>query len=91
MLPNEKWSRRVSGVYANQLAQLSPARAHAILSLQADDTFVVSVRAPLLNKTGADDVCRQFETGGGRKAAAGINKLARQDLDRFISVMNDVF
>ena len=91
VLPNEKWSRRVSGVYANQLARQNPDRAHAILSRQADNTFVVSVRAPLSNKTGADDVCRQFETGGGRKAAAGINKLTEHDFDRFVSVMGEVF
>lgn len=91
MLPNEKWSNRVSGVYANQLAQQNPDQAHAILSIQADDTFVVSVRAPLSNKTGADEVCRQFETGGGRKAAAGINRLTQQDFDRFVSVMGEVF
>ena len=91
ILPNEKWSRRVSGVYANQLARQNPDRAHAILSRQADNTFVVSVRAPLSNKTGADDVCRQFETGGGRKAAAGINKLPEHEYDHFVSVMDEVF
>ena len=91
VLPNDKWSRRVSGVYANKLAQQNPDRAHAILSLQEDDTYVVSVRAPLSNKVGADDVCRQFETGGGRKAAAGINKLPGSDIDRFAAVMGEVF
>jgi len=91
ILPDEKWSRRVSGVYANQLAQKNPDRAHAILSIQTDDTYVVSVRAPLSNKNGADEVCRQFETGGGRKAAAGINRLAQNEYDRFILVMNDIF
>jgi len=91
ILPDEKWSRRVSGVYANQLAQQHPDRAHAILSVQSDGSYVVSVRAPLANKTGADDVCRQFETGGGRKAAAGINRLSQQDFDRLVEVMNEVF
>ncbi|OYW81954.1 MAG: hypothetical protein B7Z22_14920, partial [Hyphomonas sp. 32-62-5] len=37
--------------------------------------YVVSVRAPLSNKAGADILCSQFATGGGRKAAAGINHL----------------
>ncbi len=75
ILPNEKWARRVSGVFANSLAQQFPARAHAMLTEQSDGGYLVSVRAPLENKTGADELCRQFPTGGGRKAAAGINKL----------------
>lgn len=84
ILPNEKWARRVSGVYANSLATDNPDRAHAMLTRQSDDNFLVSVRAPLNNKTGADELCRQFETGGGRKAAAGINKLPASDYDRFL-------
>lgn len=84
ILPNEKWARRVSGVYANQLATENPDRAHAMLTQQDEGSFLVSVRAPLNNKTGADELCRQFETGGGRKAAAGINKLPAADYDLFI-------
>ena len=91
MLPQEKWANRVSGVYANQLAQQTPSRAHAILSSRSDGDFLVSVRAPLATKTGADDVCRRFETGGGRKAAAGINHLPKTDYDRFVAVMSEVF
>ncbi len=92
ILPNEKWARRVSGVYANQLATENPDRAHAMLTEQDGGSFLVSVRAPLNNKTGADELCRQFETGGGRKAAAGINKLPAADFDlfseKFISSFN---
>jgi len=84
ILENKKWARRVSGVFANQLAQDNPDRAHAMLT-ESDAGFVVSVRAPLNNKTGADELCRQFETGGGRKAAAGINYLPRSDYERFVS------
>ena len=47
------------------------------------DCYRVSVRAPLDNKTGADKLCRQFDSGGGRKAAAGINQLKHQDLAKF--------
>ncbi len=83
ILPNEKWARRVSGVFANSLAQKYPERAHAMLTLQSDGAYLVSVRAPLSNKTGADELCRQFETGGGRKAAAGINKLPADQLEAF--------
>lgn len=92
ILPAEKWARRVSGVYANELAQGSPDRAHALLTKKDnDDAYVVSVRAPLNNKTGADELCRQFETGGGRKAAAGINHLSRDELDRFARLFRESF
>jgi len=83
VFPEDAFARRVSGVFANDLAQQNPARAHAMLSTLPGDGFLVSVRAPLNNKTGADELCRQFETGGGRKAAAGINFLPASDLDRF--------
>jgi len=91
LLPNKKWARRVSGVYANKLATDNQNRAHAMLTLQADNSYVVSVRAPLNNKTGADDLCRQFETGGGRKAAAGINRLPAEDYDMFVEKFTQAF
>jgi hypothetical protein len=91
ILPNEKWARRVGGVYANTLATNNPNRAHAMLTQQDGDSFLVSVRAPLNNKTGADELCRQFETGGGRKAAAGINKLPASDYDRFLEKFTQAF
>lgn len=91
ILPNAKWARRVNGVFANQLAQDNPSRAHAMLTQQTDGGFVVSVRAPLNNKTGADDLCRQFDTGGGRKAAAGINHLPEADYARFCEAFVEAF
>jgi len=54
-------SRRVSGVYGNDLAQKFPQRAHAILT-KTEGGFVVSVRAPIERRTGADTLCLQFET-----------------------------
>ncbi len=84
ILPDEPWARRVSGVYSNDLANEFPARGHAVLTERADGTYLVSVRAPLNNKTGADELCRRFPTGGGRKAAAGINTLPPDQLDDFI-------
>lgn len=91
ILPNEKWARRVSGVFANSLAQQFPARAHAMLTEQSDGAFLVSVRAPLENKTGADELCRQFPTGGGRKAAAGINKLPQDQKQAFVDAFTCAF
>ncbi len=88
VLPNETWARRVSGVYSNDLANTNPDRAHAVLTEKADGTYLVSVRAPLNNKTGADEICRQFPTGGGRKAAAGINDLPEAMLGDFINTLD---
>lgn len=86
VLPNAKWARRVSGVYSNDLANNQVSRAHAVLTEKADGDYVVSVRAPLENKRGAVDICSQFESGGGRAAAAGINSLPSAQVDQFISV-----
>jgi single-stranded DNA-specific DHH superfamily exonuclease len=91
ILENEKWARRVSGVFANQLAQEYPHRAHAMLTKNDEGGFLVSVRAPLSNKTGADELCRQFESGGGRKAAAGINHLPASDYNRFKELFLSAF
>jgi hypothetical protein len=74
----------VSGVFSNQLANDAPARGHAVLTERADGSYLVSVRAPLDNKVGADELCRRFPTGGGRQAAAGINELPADRLDDFI-------
>ncbi len=84
ILPDEAWARRVSGVYSNDLANLHPDRAHAVLTQKTNGNYLVSVRAPLNNKTGAVDLCRQFPGGGGRAAAAGINDLPAASLGEFI-------
>ncbi len=86
-LPDAAWARRVSGDLANQLARANPSRAHAMLTLKSPGVFQVSLRAPLENRQGADEVCRQFETGGGRAAAAGINALPEGEVGRLIEVM----
>lgn len=80
ILPAEAWARRCSGVWANELTQQAPNRAHAVLTRLANGGYLVSVRAPRNNPVGADELCRAFPSGGGRKAAAGINDLP---LDRY--------
>jgi hypothetical protein len=84
LLPDEAWARRVSGVYSNDLANRHPSRGHAVITAKANGNYLVSVRAPLDNKTGADELCMQFPTGGGRSAAAGINDLPADMLAGFI-------
>ncbi len=90
-LPNAAWARRVSGVFGNDLANQAPSKAHAVLTEKADGNWLVSVRAPLENKRGADEICRQFETGGGRAAAAGINSLPATEIDKFVRIMQDFY
>ena len=85
ILPDEAWARRISGVFGNELANQNPARAHAVLSYNTQGGYLISVRAPLTSKTGADELCSAFTTGGGRKSAAGINHLPLNQLSAFIT------
>lgn len=89
-LPGTASSRRVSGVYGNALAQQYPERAHAILTEQ-EGGYLVSVRAPLARRSGADELVLQFETGGGRAAAAGINHLPDAETSRFVQAFRAAF
>ncbi len=90
VLPDAAASRRVSGMFGNQLAQENPDRAHAILTEQ-NGGFLVSIRAPISRRSGADTLALQFETGGGRSAAAGINHLPESDLNHFIEAFQSAF
>ena len=83
VLPNEAWARRAIGVLANDLAQAQPDCAIAILSPNASGSYTVSVRVPAQSPVAADEFCRDFDSGGGRKLAAGINHLSAADVDRF--------
>jgi hypothetical protein len=92
LLPCAAWARRISGVFGNELANRYPNRAHAVLTLnQSKQDYLVSVRAPLNNRTGADEVCTQFTTGGGRKAAAGINALPLNEFELFTKALTDFY
>ena len=91
VLPDQPWARRVSGVYSNDLASDNPGRAHAVLTEKSDGNYLVSVRAPMNNKQGAADLCRQFPTGGGRAGAAGINDLAASALDDFVAAFQQAY
>ncbi|SHO55781.1 acetyltransferase [Vibrio quintilis] len=84
-LPDEVFSRRISGVFGNFLANENPERAHVILTRNEDASFRISLRAPLNNKQGAGDICGSFPTGGGRAAAAGVNVLPEPVLEQFIA------
>lgn len=90
-LADESWARRVSGVFGNELANISPDKAHAVFTLNVDKTYTVSLRAPLKNKQGAGELCAQFPTGGGRAAAAGINALPEEMLGDFINTVSEYY
>ena len=82
-LPNAPWSRRVRGALSNTLASRAPTAAHAILTANDDDGFVVSLRAPDASTRSASELAGRFASGGGRRRSAGINHLPAQELERF--------
>jgi len=90
VLPDAAASRRISGMFGNKLAQENQSRAHAILTKQTGG-YLVSIRAPIAKREGADVLALQFETGGGRAAAAGVNHLPDEDLDRFVDAFEKAF
>lgn len=91
VLPDAPWARRVHGSFANELTQRATERAHAVLSADAHGDYVVSVRAPLARPSGAEHLCLQFPSGGGRAAAAGIDHLAQERLQEFIAAFGQSF
>jgi hypothetical protein len=91
ILPDEAWSRRARGAFANELARLHPDLAHAVLTPDGRGGYTVSVRAPAVRGVGADALCRKFATGGGRAAAAGINHLPRESLPAFVRELDRAF
>ncbi|MDA7745720.1 DHH family phosphoesterase [Psychromonas sp.] len=90
-LPDKPWSRRISGVYGNLLANQNPDSAFAVLTKNKEQNYLVSLRAPLNDKQGAGDICSQFESGGGRAAAAGINNLPESSLSKFIELVEEKY
>jgi len=90
VLPDAAWSRRIHGFFANRLAQRHPQRAHALL-IGSHGSYAVSVRAPVSNPRGADELCLKFESGGGRQAAAGINRLPEAEFSRFVAEFTKAF
>ncbi|MDD1782182.1 DHH family phosphoesterase [Enterovibrio sp. ZSDZ35] len=88
MFPDEAWARRISGVFSNDMTNRDPHVANAVITAKADGNYLVSIRAPLKNRVGADELASSFPTGGGRKAAAGINALPAELLSEFIEAFH---
>lgn len=91
LLPDEPWSRRISGSFANRLALVEPERAHAVITPRHDGGYVVSVRTPRGQGLSAAQFCQRFPTGGGRAAAAGIDRLAPERLQVFLDAFIHAF
>jgi len=91
MLPDAAWARRASGTLANDLAKAHEGNALAIISPKAEGGFLVSIRVPRDCPTSAESFCRRFPTGGGRKAAAGINHLPSEELETFSRAFEEQF
>lgn len=91
LLPDAAWARRVQGTFANALSLRAPEAAHAVLREVGPGLLLVSVRAPQRDPRGADHLCRAFPTGGGRAAAAGIDRLPKVQLPKFISAFAQTY
>lgn len=95
-MPEEAWSRRVSGVFANALSQRHAGVAVALL-VRSGKGYRVSLRAPAMgagkadHRKGIDTVARAFESGNGRKAAAGIQFLPDAEVDRLFALLDATY
>jgi hypothetical protein len=90
VMPEEPWARRAIGTLANDLAKANAGSAVAILSPKTGG-YVVSLRVPRDASVPADEFCRRFPTGGGRRSAAGINHLPSSELENFSNIFESVF
>ena len=86
LLPNAPWARRVSGTFANRLAAVAPARAHAVVAPNTRGGYTVSVRASSNGAFSAARFCRAFG-GGGRREAGGIDHLEPARLDALLDAL----
>lgn len=91
VLPDAPWARRVGGSFANQLAAEASGRAVAVLVPGSAGGYVVSVRSPASAARGADELCRGFPGGGGRRDAGGIDRLPEAELEDFRRRFADAF
>lgn len=83
VLPDAAWARRISGIFANRLASGGAGRSFAVVSEQSNGCYGVSVRSGSPNEQPAHRFCETFESGGGRKLAAGVNRLPADRIDAF--------
>jgi len=85
VLGSEPWMRRLSGSLANQRVASGHGRSVAVLTQRSDGGYLVSVRTAEGCASGADELCRRYPGGNGRRAAAGIDRLSEAALDGFMA------
>lgn len=90
-LPNAPWARRTVGILANNLSQIYPERAHLILCPDGQGSLTVSLRSAKNYPYGASAFCRRYPEGGGREAAAGINRLPEVAVTELIADFERTF
>ncbi|SDY45327.1 acetyltransferase [Nitrosomonas sp. Nm33] len=90
-LPDASWARRTVGIFANNLSQTYPERAHLILCPDGQGSLTVSLRAAKTHPHGASAFCRRYPEGGGREAAAGINRLPEVAVTELIADFERTF
>jgi hypothetical protein len=90
-LPDTAWARRVIGLWANELSQMYPERTHLILCPDGEGMFSVSVRTARIRPYGASAFCRRYPEGGGREAAAGINRFPETAIIGLIADFEQTF
>ena len=90
LVPDQAFARRYGATWANERVIEEPGRGLAVIHAREDGTYLVSIRAPRqwnggkgAAQPGASDLAKEFPTGGGRKLAAGIDRLPADQLDRF--------
>jgi hypothetical protein len=91
MLPDAGWARRISGVLANRLTQCEPGCSFAVLTECASGAYGVSVRSGDARARPANVLCERFASGGGRRAAAGINRLPADQIEAFLAAFRSYF
>jgi hypothetical protein len=91
VLPNEAWSRRISGTMANDLIRQRPDVSLALLVPNTASCYLVTVRVSPNGPRRADEFCLEFKSGGGRATAAGINHLPREGLADFVRRFQESF
>ena len=85
VLGSEPWMRRLSGSLANERVASGHGRSVAVLTQRSDGGYLVSVRTAEGCAAGADELCRRYPGGNGRRAAAGIDRLPEAALDGFMA------
>ena len=85
VLSGETWARRLSGSLANQRVAAGHGRSVSVLTPRSDGGYLVSVRVAEGCPAGADELCRRYAGGNGRRAAAGIDRLPEASLEAFFA------